>query len=149
DARPGLLRTFFELEDSFAMPSYEIHVPPVNFEKLLFEDALASDPGQKRAAQAQAEAQLSALRGSRMMGLALASWPATLSAAQVKLMPFFAAERTRIIEALKQPGKDGLASLAAKGCNPQTFFCGPLGRPFVDALGAEILRAVTLVDFWG
>ncbi|HKP63848.1 MAG TPA: MG2 domain-containing protein [Polyangiales bacterium] len=147
DARPGLLRTFFELEDSFAKPNYEIHVPPVNFEKLLFEDALASDPDQKRAAQAQAEAQLSALRGSRMMGLALTSWATTQSALPIKLMPFFTKERTRIVDVLKQPAQDAVTSLAAKGCNAQTAICN--AKSFSEALIAEITRSTTLVDFWG
>src|SRR4029077_7027875 len=46
DARPGLLRTFFELEDSFATPQYEIEGPIVNFEQLLFDDAQAKDEKQ-------------------------------------------------------------------------------------------------------
>ena len=51
DARPGLLRTYFELEDEFAQPSYEIRPPLVDLNSLLFSDTAASDPVAAGAAQ--------------------------------------------------------------------------------------------------
>lgn len=151
DARPGLLRTFFELEESFAMPAYEIHVPAVSFEKLLFEDALASDPEQKRAAQVLAEAQLSALRGRPMMGLSLESWSATANAANLELAPYVARERKRLVELLKPAFTAARASLAAMGCTDQnqSLFCPSLGKTFLQALNEQALADTELVDFWG
>jgi alpha-2-macroglobulin-like protein len=149
DARPGLLRTFFELEDSFAMPTYEIHVPAVNFEKLLFEDALATDPEQKRAAQVQAEAQLSALRGRPMMGLSLESWSATASAASAKLNPYVDKERKRLVELLEPAFKAARPVLAALGCTEEMGFCSSLGKTFLRAWSEQALSNLELVDFWG
>jgi uncharacterized protein YfaS (alpha-2-macroglobulin family) len=149
DARPGLLRTFFELEDSFAMASYEIHAPPVSFEKLLFEDAVAEPPEQKRAAQAQAEAQLSALRGQRMMGVSLGTWSATVTQAKAKLNPFLTTEQKRAGEALKPIVKTASETLAAKGCKPDQYYCTSLSTNYLTAITNEVMGKVDLFDFWG
>jgi uncharacterized protein YfaS (alpha-2-macroglobulin family) len=149
DARPGLLRTFFELEDSFVMPQYEIHAPPVNFEKLVFEDAVAQDPDQKRAAQAQAEAQLSALRGQRMIGLSLGSWDDTLIRAQTKLNPFVEKERKRVIDALTALAKSTVSELAAAGCKPEQYYCSAQGSDFTTVFANAVLPKIELIDFWG
>lgn len=149
DARPGLLRTFFELEDSFAKPQYEIHAPPISFETLLFEAAVAADPDQKRAAQAQAEAQLSALRGQRMMGISVGSWNDTLTRAQTKLSPFFTQERKRLIDALLPVVKTETEALAAKGCKPEAYYCSALSQDFTTALTFAVTKQIDLIDFWG
>ena len=76
DARPGLLRTYFELEDAFAKPQYEIQGPIVNFEQLVFDGRrLGQRPDSAQAAQAEAEASLAALQGQQHDGHPLASWP--------------------------------------------------------------------------
>ena len=46
DARPGLLKTHFELEDAYAQPQYEIHPPQADLSRLLFEDTAADDEQQ-------------------------------------------------------------------------------------------------------
>ncbi|HEX2677694.1 MAG TPA: MG2 domain-containing protein, partial [Polyangiales bacterium] len=89
DAKPGLLRTYFELEDAFAKPQYEIQGPIVNFEQLVFDDVGSDKADQAKAAQAEAEASLAALQGQSMMGIHLASWPAALQAALTKVAPFY------------------------------------------------------------
>jgi alpha-2-macroglobulin-like protein len=149
DARPGLLRTFFELEDSFAMPSYEIHAPPVSFEKLLFEDAVAEQPEQKRAAQAQAEAQLSALRGQRMLGVSLGTWATTVAQAKSKLQPFLTTEQKRAGEALKPLVKTASEALAAMGCKPDQYYCSALSSDYLTAITKELMGKAELFDFWG
>jgi uncharacterized protein YfaS (alpha-2-macroglobulin family) len=148
DARPGLLRTYFELEDSFAMPSYEVHAPPVSFEKLLFEDALSAQPEQKRAAQAQVEAQLSALKGQRMLGLSLGSWDTTVMTALAKLGPFADKESARLTEVLTPIVKAAAAELDALGCKP-SYYCAALGTDYTSELTTRVRARADVVDFWG
>jgi uncharacterized protein YfaS (alpha-2-macroglobulin family) len=149
DARPGLLRTFFELEDAFAVPDYELHAPQVSFEKLLFDDVMADAPAQRMAAQAQAEAQLSALRGQRVMGLAVGTWDATLSHAQGRLAPFYAQESTRLSQLIKPVLPAALEALAAQGCTPQQTYCRSLSINFWGALSGALADRIQLNDFWG
>jgi uncharacterized protein YfaS (alpha-2-macroglobulin family) len=149
DARPGLLRTFFELEDSFATPMYEIHAPVVSFEKLLFEDAVAEQPEQKRAAQAQAEAQLSALRGQRMMGLSVGTWDATLLAATVRLNAFLEKETQRVTQVLTPIVNAAVTELAAKGCISGQYYCSTLNKDYISALTDIVKSKADVVDFWG
>ena len=61
DSRPGLLRTYFELEDRFAQPTYEIHPPIVDLESLLFTQTASTDKVAASAAQNQAAAVFAAL----------------------------------------------------------------------------------------
>src|SRR5262249_11412723 len=49
DAHPGLLRAFFELEDAYAKPMYEIHGPSVDYDEVLF--GTPSDPTKAQANQ--------------------------------------------------------------------------------------------------
>lgn len=149
DARPGLLRSFFELEDSFAMPQYEISAPLVSFEKLLFEDAVASETERRQAAQAQAEAQLSALRNQRMMGLALAGWSETIARADAKLTPYFAEDRERLADALKPAVEAAKQQLARMGCSADNWYCGRQSADYGTLLGREVNEMFSLFDFWG
>ena len=43
DAKPGLLQTYFELEDEFAVPTYELHPPVGHDGQLSKDDALADE----------------------------------------------------------------------------------------------------------
>jgi len=149
DARPGLLRTFFELENSFAMPQYELHAPQVSFERLLFEDAASALPEQQRAAQAQVEAQLSALRGQHMLGVSRGTWDSTVQAALKRLDDAFTAEHERIQTLVKPLATTVKDELAAKGCTPQQNYCSAQNGAFSTLFSNLLLAKNDLYDFWG
>ena len=52
DSRPGLLSTYFELEDAYAVPQYEIQAPPGSLADALFNETRSSDPAQAEAGTA-------------------------------------------------------------------------------------------------
>jgi hypothetical protein len=149
DAQPGLLRTFFELEDSFAKPSYELHAPVVNFDKLVFEQVASGSNDARGAAQRMAEAQLSALSGNRMLGVALGSWPQTVADALKLLAPKLDEEKTRLAELLKPQFKIATVALNADGCPPSSYYCSKQQKPYLNVLVERALGGAASNDFWG
>jgi uncharacterized protein YfaS (alpha-2-macroglobulin family) len=149
DAQPGLLRTFFELEDAFAKPQYEIDAPAVSFDKLLFEDVTATDAKKAQAAQTQAEANLAALMGNQMMGIAAGSWQATVAATHTKLMPALMLERSALIELLKPVVSAQAQVLVQQGCDVSQYYCSAINMPVGNALATQIKNNVSFFDFWG
>lgn len=148
DAQPGLLRTYFELDEQFSRPQYEIEGPLGDLGSVAV-DAQGADPKSAAAAQKKAAGLLAAMRDGAAAGLALGSWPVVVSAANTQLLPYF--------KAVKEANKTGmmLAALSAKaeleslGCTPQQYYCQAkntyFGQAFVDLL---VSRAV-MYDFWG
>jgi alpha-2-macroglobulin-like protein len=149
DAQPGLLRTFFELEDSFAKPSYELHAPLVNFDTLIFDQVASGTDQARGAAQRMAEAQLSALSGNHMLGVALASWPQTVADALKLLAPKLDDEKTRLAEQFKPLFKTATVSLNADGCAPSSYYCSKQQKPYLTVLVEQALGGSAANDFWG
>ncbi len=148
DAQPGLLKSFFELEDSYANPTYEIDGPLVSLPNVL-ADATAKDPAASQAAQAQAEATFAALGGSGVTGIQDASYPLVVADVKTMLVPYLAAEKSRIVSAFEFVVPAESAKLEAQGCTASGYYCSSLGTDYGSALGARVARDLSAVDFWG
>jgi hypothetical protein len=146
DAQPGLLRTYFEIEDAFAKPTYEIHAPGGSLDDLLFGASSAS-PVAAQAAQKKAAAAFAALGDHTPTGVSTTSWPATALEARGKLEPYFAAVKTQALPLLKVAAASAVKALASAGCSPSSYVCGQ--TTYADALGTRIGTFVTVWDFWG
>jgi uncharacterized protein YfaS (alpha-2-macroglobulin family) len=150
DARPGLLKTYFEIEDAFAAPTYEIHGPVVSFEQLLFQDtAPGAEPDVHRAAQDKAEAALASLAARSMMGVSKSSWAATLQEAHALLEPKLEAEGTRLAKLFSPIVQRELETLVADGCKIDESWCEALQMDLASALQARVEGKLSAVDFWG
>jgi hypothetical protein len=151
DAQPGLLRTYFELEDDFAKPSYELQVPAVNFENLLFEKIDSTSQPERDAAQVMAEAQFSARGGMQMFGVAQSSWADALQQAKAQLETTRSAEQARLADAYKVIFKSAVDSLAAEGCNAGSYYCNNNYQKTYTQVLADRALAVpaALNDYWG
>jgi hypothetical protein len=151
DAQPGLLRTYFELEDDFAKPSYELQVPAVSFENLLFEKVDSTSQPERDAAQVMAEAQFSARGGMQMFGVAQSSWADALQQAKAQLETTRSAEQARLADAYKVIFKSAVDSLAAEGCNANSYYCNNnYQKTYTQVLAERALAVPTaLNDYWG
>lgn len=150
DARPGLLRSYFELEDAFAQPSYELRPPAVDVEKMLFQDTTASDPTTSAAAQVRAAATFAAIGGTgRAMGIAQSAWKDIPVAVKALLAPYFAAEKQRLLAPVNAAAADAIRRLAAEGCKATDYFCNSRQSAYKDALRKEIALHLVAYDFWG
>ncbi|MGD8861949.1 MAG: MG2 domain-containing protein [Myxococcales bacterium] len=149
DARPGLLKTFFELEEAFAEPTYEIHGPRVDFQRLLFEDtARGADPDVAEAAQLEAEGSLAAL-GGRTMGIRQGSWPRTVAAAKGRLEAYLDDEKERIARLAAPIALAEIERLEGLGCELEDYWCEAEDQEFSEAIGAAIASELQATDFWG
>ena len=146
DAQPGLLRTYFEIDDAFAKPTYEIHAPGGSLDDLLF-GASSTSPGAAQAAQKKAAAAFAALGDHTPTGVSTTSWPATASDARTKLVPYFAVAKAQALPLLKVATASAVKALATAGCTPSSYVCGQ--TTYADALGTRIGTFVTVWDFWG
>jgi hypothetical protein len=148
DAQPGLLRTYFELDELFSQPQYEIEAPLGDLGSVAV-DAQGSDPKSAAAAQKKAAGLLAAMRDGAAAGLALGSWPVVVSVANTQLQPYFKAIKTANQAAMSFAAMSAKAELESLGCTPQQYYCQAkstyFGQAFVDLL---VSRAV-MYDFWG
>lgn len=149
DARPGLLRTFFEIEDAFAMPSYEIHGPAVNVEQLLFEDVVSNDETEAAAAQTKLEATLAALKGNHMLGIFSATWEQTVKDAETLLDPYFEAEVERLGELLVPVVRNVGQELSDKGCDLSGYYCDAISMSVGEYVVSRCREQLEAYDFWG
>ncbi len=149
DARPGLLSTYFELEDAYSKPQYEIQAPPGSLSDLLFDKTRSSDPAEAQAAQEKAQASLAALGGKSFTGLHLASWSQVEAKAKTLLQPFYKAEEKRLATALGPVVQAQVQYLATQGCTPQQYYCQSLQTDFGTALNQRLENAIVAYDFWG
>lgn len=148
DAQPGLLKSFFQLEDSYSNPTYEIDAPLVSLSNVL-ADATAQDPAASQAAQAEAEATFAAMGGSGVTGIQDASYPQVVADVKTLLAPYLSAERTRIVAAFEFVVPAESAALEAQGCTASGYYCSALSTDYGSALGARVARDLSVVDFWG
>lgn len=148
DAQPGLLRTYFELEDELAKPSYEIHGPSANLQNLLFSATASSDAEQVEAAQFTTQASFAALANTSLTGLQARTWPAVLTAAHEQLQPFYLRQKDLLIPWLRTAVANAAADLLALGCKRSEFFCGDMGL-YTDVLVRRVAEAHRAYDVWG
>ena len=145
EAKPGLLRTYFELEDMYSEPHYEIHGPSGSLNEMLFSDP--TDPDEQAANQTKAQAALAAMGRGSVTGVSLASWDRVIQQAQVKLTPYYEKERERLNTMLELSAKAAQTALVQRGCSPEEYLCD--GTPYQEALMTEIRKGTSVHDFWG
>lgn len=149
DAQPGLLRTYFELEDEFAKPQYEIEGPRTDLASTLYDGTASSDPAAAAAAQERAAATFAALGDASPVGLSLGTWETVLAEAGTLLAPYYSVRRGEMLTALQARAKAIREALAAEGCTPQMYSCDNgatnYSQRFMQALGEQ----TAVFDFWG
>jgi alpha-2-macroglobulin-like protein len=149
DAKPGLLQTYFELEDDFAKPTYQMQAPGGDMTALLLEQTAARDVPEREAAQVRAAANLAARAPGAITGLSQGSWAATVQASQALLAPLVEVHRGALLPSLGKLARAGIRELAASGCRPQDYYCTRINTTFYDALAAIVTRSFGAYDFWG
>ena len=149
DAQPGLLRTYFELQDDLATPSYEIRPPAGDLTSLIFDDTTQKDPAASAAAQTRAAATFAAMAGDGVMGVQASSGTALIAAVQQKLAPYYQAEKMRLAPTLSAVANSAIATLGREGCSPTDYDCSTLQMSFLSALQAQIQSQFKGYDFWG
>ncbi|WP_437738313.1 MG2 domain-containing protein [Sorangium sp. So ce1335] len=149
DAQPGLLRTYFELEDGFAKPSYQIRGPAANLQNLLFSATASDDPEQAEAAQRTTQASLAALAGTSVTGLQARTWPAVLAKVQEQLAAFHARQKGALRPALAEATASAVGDLEALGCKPNEYYCTAGQSPYLDMLGKRTGERFEAYDVWG
>lgn len=149
DARPGLLKTYFELEDEYATPQYQIKGPTASLPDLLFNETADGDPDRARAAQLTTEGALAALGGTSVTGIQLGSWAKAVEKATVRLSPYYDDAKKSITRRLVPVVEDAARSLEAEGCAATDTYCDALGTSYYEALKERATTAFGAVDFWG
>jgi alpha-2-macroglobulin-like protein len=149
DSKPGLLSTYFELEDAYAEPQYEIQAPAGSLADLLFEQTRSSDPAEAAAAQGKAQASFAALGGGSFTGLQLASWSTVVQAAVQLMQPYYTAEKKRLIAVLRPIAQREAQLLALQGCTAYQYYCPSLNMEFGEALAQRLKGHFAAWDFWG
>ncbi|HEY8944954.1 MAG TPA: MG2 domain-containing protein, partial [Polyangiaceae bacterium] len=145
DAQPGLLRTYFELDDAFAEPRYEIHGPAADFSRLFFFDTLAQDENAARAAQRTSAGALAALGTRPLMGIAARSYEKVLGKAREQLAPAYATLIAGSKDRLQSAAQASLDALEKQGCTRSAC----QGEPFDARLKRELTDRFVVFDFWG
>ncbi len=149
DAQPGLLRTYFELEDELATPDYEIAGPNANFSNLLFVDTSGTDEQKVGAAQRRTEGALAALGGKGVTGIQKASAGTALARAREIVTPNFDAARTEITPEVTSAMKSVRDQLKSAGCDSFGDICTSLDKTFETALQDGAAANIRAYDFWG
>lgn len=149
DATPGLLRTYFELNDAFATPHYQIGAPPGSLESLVFDDTRNPDPQASGAAQARAAATFAALGDMNVSGLHASSWQATLASVVAQLKPAYDARKTAIAPQIKQVVASGQAELKSAGCLQTSSWCTTRQTSYLSLMLGYLKDHLVVLDFWG
>ena len=144
DAKPGLLRTYFEIEDQLAKPEYELHAPAADFSSLLFQDTTQKNKAASLAAQKKTGAALAAMKGSSLTGIQHGSLATVLMTARTQLQPAYEAFRLRLTDDMTRVASDVVAALEARSC--KAF--GPCGTStFQTELNTELAKRISVHDF--
>jgi hypothetical protein len=153
DAKPGLLETFFELEDAYANPTYEIEGPHESLTDLLFHDTTVTDPAAAQAAQQRAQASLSAIGQGSVTGISHASWASVVAGAKTLAQPYFTGVTAQLKTALTQRAADEVAQLKAQGCNidANNYYstCGNTGKMATTLVAENVAASTFAYDAWG
>ncbi|HVY27481.1 MAG TPA: MG2 domain-containing protein [Polyangiaceae bacterium] len=146
DAKPGLLRTYFEIEDQLAKPTYELHAPAADFSSLLFQDTAQKNKAASHAAQMKTSAALAAMKNTSLTGIQHDALTEILAAARGLLQPAYDALQKDLSPVIAQATENAVANLKARGCEPYSA-CGTSN--FFTELKSELEPNVTVYDFWG
>ena len=151
DARPGLLRTYFELEDAFSQPSYEIRPPLVDFDSLLYGETAAADKTAAAAAQNRAAAAFAALGDGSITGMQRGSYSTLGSEVSTQLAPYYAGAKQNLLATVSQTTDAVIGWLKDQGCNPSEYYCQGKSQPFYALVQTEVAKRLDgwLFDFWG
>jgi hypothetical protein len=145
DAHPGLLRSYFELESTYATPTYVIAAPPVDFNQLLFgQDA---DPGAAAAHQTLTKAAFAALGEATVTGISHGSWTDVSSRAVMLLQPVYSASNKGLEQALRTVAKSIADELNAQGCQAYGGYGSSLDCG--TQLSKQLALRFSAYDFWG
>ncbi|HLV66865.1 MAG TPA: MG2 domain-containing protein, partial [Polyangiaceae bacterium] len=147
DAQPGLLRTYFELDDAFARPSYEIHGLHADFSRLFFVDTMSQDAATQAAAQRTSAGVLAALGSGPLMGVRRQSYPEVQSKIGERLGPHYQRAAEDLAAPLGRGVQAVIDELEREGCTPVRS-CGTLGS-FDAELRRRVRERVSLADYWG
>lgn len=151
DAKPGLLRTYFELNDQLATPSYEIGAPPSDLSQLLFTDTAVTDKKKSAAAQRHTEGALAAMKNQTLTGISHHSLDDALKNVPVELQPSYADLRPRLLTSLSDQVNQATSELAAQNCKATDFYalCGNGSQSFGQLLLDKLTASPQSFDFWG
>jgi alpha-2-macroglobulin-like protein len=145
DAKPGLLQTYFEIEDQLAKPEYEIHAPDADFSSLLFHDTSQKSKAASHAAQQKTSAALAAMKNTSLTGIQHGSLAEALMTARSDLQPAYDALQKDLNGSVIAAGTQAVNVLKAHNCNP--YACG--SDDFQTQLSAELSKSIVVYDFWG
>jgi uncharacterized protein YfaS (alpha-2-macroglobulin family) len=145
DAKPGLLQTYFEIEDQLAKPEYEIHAPDADFPSLLFHDTSQKSKAASHAAQQKTSAALAAMKNTSLTGIQHGSLAAALMTARTDLQPAYDALQKDLNDGIIAAGTQAVNALKARGCQP--YMCGT--KDFQTELSDELSKDIVVFDFWG
>jgi len=145
DAKPGLLQTYFEIEDQLAKPEYEIHPPDADFSSLLFHDTAQKSKAASRAAQQKTSAALAAMKNTSLTGIQHGTLEGALMAARADLQPAYDLLQKQLNDSVVAAGAQAVSALQAQGCQPYACASGD----FQAKLGTELSKAIGIYDFWG
>lgn len=146
DAKPGLLRTYFEIEDQLAKPTYELHAPTADFSSLLFQETAQKDKAASRAAQQKTGAALAAMKNTSLTGIQHDALTEILAAARGLLQPAYDSLQKDVTANITQAAENAIANLKARGCQPYAT-CGT--SDFFTQLKDELEPNISVYDFWG
>lgn len=146
DAKPGLLRSYFEIEDQLGKPQYELHAPAADFSSLLFEGTAQKNQAASRAAQQKTSAALAAMKGTSLTGIQHGTLADVLVAAQSNLKPVYAALQVALEPSVNRAATRALSTLKARGCEP---YAACSDADFLASFGTELARRLAVYDYWG
>lgn len=102
--QPGLLRTWFELEDAIREPKYEIH--GASFPVVDLVTGNPEDPEARARQDRQAQAAFAAMQTPEALSAA-SSWDQDLKTALSALTPFYQQERERVLSVTRTMAQNG------------------------------------------
>jgi len=146
DAKPGLLRSYFEIEDQLAKPQYELHAPRADLTSLLFQETAQKDQAARGAAQRKTTATLAAMKNTSLTGIQHGALAELLAAARQTLQPAQAALQAQLTTDVKRAVTQAVSSLEARGCR---LYTGCAGSSFDVELSEQLDQSLSIYDFWG
>ncbi len=147
DAKPGLLSTYFELEDEFAEPSYELHPPIGTLPGIVFDRP--DDEAEQTAAQRKAAGTFAAIGQQALMGLSASSWPEVVQQGRQLLSPFFDDEKSRLVKQVNDQVDAAIDASLDAGCDLEEYWCDPKDALLSEVISKALAKRVEAVDFWG
>ncbi len=148
-ATPGLLRAYFELDDAFSTPQYQIAVPHVSLPSLVFDETRGGSAATQAAAQRRATAAFCGVGSTTLMGIQAGSWTATKTKVGQQLATIFTGEKKRLTEPLRAAVERATEVLKAQGCSPQVFFCSARSENYASLLRKRVSAQLQPFDLWG